>query len=261
MLLKLEALGGLSPAGTLEEVRAGRRWSELFNGDLAARLCDPSYFKELAALYPGTQLRRAPRLARLALRAAAGLAPGLVPPEKRALVLVTAYASVGSTFEFLDSLLDDGPPLASPTAFSHSVTNMSAAILSQNLDIQGLTLTLTQNDFHQGLEAAGALLQGGLADTVLLGALGEIYGLMPEIEKLARPGGPPPLSDGAIFLSLSPGSPDQKGPPVEFNAPAYGDQGPLAQAWRLASLLAPNPARTVRCGPGRLEIQTREAGS
>jgi len=205
----------------------------------------------LGALLPGRNLRRVPRLARLALLAAGRLDPE--PGEKTALVLATAYASVATTFDFLNSILDDGPDLASPTAFSHSVTNMAAALLSQHLGLGGPALTLTQNRFGPALSAAALLLEAGLAESVLLGAIGEHEDMMSRLEDLAHPGGRSRMDEGALFFKLKLAGTKAAPPEPPLDLKETAADGPLAQAGALARRLLANP--------GPLKVISEDGGA
>ena len=231
--LAIQKAGGLCPAGNL-----GKTLLSLENGpnlDRAALAgeCDPAALKELGDLLPGLPLRRLPRLAKIALRAAldaADFSPGPV-----ALLISTVYGSVASTFEFLDSILRDGAGLASPTAFSHSVTNMTAALVSQGLGLTGPCLTITQPSLRPALEAAAALLASGQADSVLWGTVSERSGVLAEVEKLAGRN-QFSLTDGAVFFQLSRPDLNQKEILISLDAARavsrrnFEDDGHLAEA-------------------------------
>ncbi|MDR2934948.1 MAG: beta-ketoacyl synthase chain length factor [Candidatus Adiutrix sp.] len=204
----------------------------------------------------GPNLRRIPRLTRLALAALAPLAPRR-DDSSQALVLATAYGSTTATFEFLDSLLRDGPDLASPTAFAHSVTNMAAALLGLHLGLAGPALTVTNFSLTPALEAAAALLTAGGMETVFLGAAAELSPVMAEVEALAGRVVSSPL-EGAVFFRLglatasTPGAlrlvladgPEAETPDMETEE-TYLGRGPLASAWRLALAL-----RRLKAGSG-----------
>lgn len=201
MSLAVSKIYGLCPGGDLGGALACRLANGEFSPAYFQGICGQARLQELNTLLPGSSMRRVPRLARLALRTALEVCPETV--SNHALVLNTRCGSVGSTFEFLDSLLNDGPSMASPTAFSHSVTNMAAAYLSQGLNLTGPILTLTQPSFSPALEAADILLHSGLTDTVLLGFVAEHSDTMKSIETATDQ----PLSvftDGAVFFQLRP---------------------------------------------------------
>lgn len=199
MELAVRQVAALCPAGDLKTLRDRLQSPEKLSARDFQGQCDPGRLKELGELLPEANLRRVPRLARLALRAALEIKTA-VPQE--ALIIISAYGSAAATFDFLDSILSDGAALASPTAFSHSVTNMSAAYLSRHLGLTGPCLSLSQNSFLPALEAAELLLSSGRAESVLVGAISEYSEIMDVIDKAAGRE-PPVLSDGAVFFELA----------------------------------------------------------
>ena len=198
--LAIQKVGGLCPAGNLEKLFLSLENGPGLDRAALAGECDPAALKELGQLLPGLPLRRLPRLAKIALRAALDAAD--VPLGPAALIIGTAYGSVAGTFEFLDSILQDGAGLASPTAFSHSVTNMTAAFVSQGLGLTGPCLTITQPSLRPALEAASAWLASGQAACVLWGTVSERSGVMAEVERLSGRD-QFSLTDGAVFFRLS----------------------------------------------------------
>lgn len=244
--LAIQKVSGFCPAGTLGEIYSRLEGGQPFEPAGFAGECHPAALKELAGLLPGNSLRRVPRLAKIALRAALETVDSSSGPG--ALIISTAYGSITGTFEFLDSILRDGVELASPTAFSHSVANMAAAFVSQYLKITGPCLTLTQPNLTAALETASALLVSGQVASVLWGTVSEASDLMAKIEKQSglRPS---LLTDGAVFFRLSLPEPKKKEPWIVFNAePAASPPGTGFGACLTAAL-----------GPGSLAVALRLA--
>lgn len=249
--LKIETVSGLHPYGTLDDLYAFRSTGQKPYREGGAAECPAASFAALKAL--GPSLRRTPRLARLALAAALAL-PHFEKErdgetENAALVVATAYGSVASTFDFMDSLLADGPDMASPTAFSHSVANMTAAMLGQHLRLTGPAVTLTDaggRPFNAALLAAAGILESAGANRVFLCVVEESRALMNSI--VAAHSSMHPGLEGAVMFVLSRGVreawPHVVVPPCEEAAsrnvsptiPAMDvhGPGPLAHAWNVA---------------------------
>lgn len=144
--------------------------------------------------------------------AARGVPVAELAGTRAGLVLATGYGPMRTTFDYLDSVLDDGEPGASPTAFSLSVQNMPAAVLCLNLGLAGPCATLCQagDPVPPALLTAQAWLAEGRTDAVFLVAADEstpmlAYGLdrlRAEARDLSsRPG----QGDGAVVLLLQRG--------------------------------------------------------
>lgn len=64
--------------------------------------------------------------------------------ENMGVVIASGYGASKTMFDFMDSVIDDGDPLASPIKFSNSVHNAAAAHVSILLKAKGPTLTVSQ---------------------------------------------------------------------------------------------------------------------
>ncbi|MCD6534319.1 MAG: beta-ketoacyl synthase chain length factor [Deltaproteobacteria bacterium] len=95
--------------------------------------------------------------------------------ERTGLIVASAYGASATTFSFLDSVIEDGDALASPTLFSNSVHNAAAAHIAKHLKITGPNLSLTQGRLSvpMALLTAAQWLAEGRVDTVLCGAVDE----------------------------------------------------------------------------------------
>lgn len=212
--LAIKKVSGLCPSGNLDEFLIRYKNSKTLEPIDFTGECAAAWLKELPELLPGLALRRVPRLAKIALRAALEAVPP--SPSESALIISTSYGSTGSTLEFLDSILSDGADLASPTAFSHSVTNMTAAIVSQGLRITGPCLTITQPSLKPALAAAFALLASRRVENVLWGIVSEQSNIMKTVESLCGRTHHL-LTDGAVFFQLSLPEPMSSDPLIEIN--------------------------------------------
>ena len=95
--------------------------------------------------------------------------------ERTGLIVASAYGASATTFSFLDSVIEDGDALASPTLFSNSVHNAAAAHIAKHLKITGPNLSLTQGrlSLPMALLTATQWLAEGRVDTVLCGTVDE----------------------------------------------------------------------------------------
>lgn len=130
------------------------------------------------------------------------------------IILATGYGPAALTFEFLDSMIDFGPDMASPQAFAHSVHNIPAATVAVSLKLTGPCTTVGQIDtaVPAALLTAQAWLREGRVDRVLLGAGDEYTSLLlataPRLAadfsgtNAGRRHLPP--GDGAVFFCLHP---------------------------------------------------------
>jgi len=90
-------------------------------------------------------------------------------------IIATGYGATATTFAFLDTVLDDGDALASPTHFSSSVHNAAAAHTAILLKATGPSLTVSQFEMSvpSALLTAWTWLQEGRVDAVLFGGVDE----------------------------------------------------------------------------------------
>lgn len=90
-------------------------------------------------------------------------------------IVATGYGATSTTFAFLDTVLDDGDALASPTHFSSSVHNAAAAHTAILLKATGPSLTVSQFELSvpSALLTAWTWLREGRVDAVLLGGVDE----------------------------------------------------------------------------------------
>ncbi|MCD4677910.1 MAG: beta-ketoacyl synthase chain length factor [Desulfobacula sp.] len=129
----------------------------------------------LADFLPKRSLRRIDHFSRMALlaagRAIKDTDPLLFSKDDTGIILATGFGALKTTFAFLDSYIEKGDKLASPTHFSNSVHNAAAAYISICYGIKGPNLTVSQFDmsFFSALITAGAWLEIEKTDAVLLG--------------------------------------------------------------------------------------------
>lgn len=189
--------GLLHPAGTAAEILARLAQDKACT---AREDWDPT--RGLDAYFPKGQLRRIPVYARMGLQAAvmALKEAELFPcPEETGLVIGTFWGCQKTSCDFMDSILDNGPRLSSPMAFSHAVNNMAAGLISLMLKIKGPCFTINNQElsFAGALQTGITLLKSKRCKDVLVGALDEadtrLHRVFPSI----------PMRPGAFFLCLS----------------------------------------------------------
>lgn len=207
----------------------------------------------LSGYLPPARLRRADHFCRLALLAACqALAAAGLPPGQLAdmgLVLATGYGPVATTFSYLDSILDAGPGLCSPTAFSLSVHNAATSTLSILLGARGPALTVSQfaSSTASALASAWTWLQEGRCGRLLFGAVDEGSELLEGLIDQAAGDAPDrgPALEGAACLLLDTDESDAACPRLTRVA-----------VDRAEALLATLPAGTpLVLGPGALAAE------
>jgi 3-oxoacyl-[acyl-carrier-protein] synthase II len=127
------------------------------------------------------KMRRSDRLSKMAVSAVADALgnSGIedINKERLGVIVASAFGAHGTTFDFLDGILDFGEAGVSPTVFSNSVHNAAASYISSVFDIHGPTLTVTQFhfSFQYALQLAQLWLNEGRCEYVLAGAVDQ-YG-------------------------------------------------------------------------------------
>lgn len=131
-----------------------------------------SALSRLKEIFPPKALRRLPAYARaglLAVHLAADKTDtSLGERESIGLVAATSTGCKETGFNFMDSILDEGPQLSSPLAFSHSVINMAAGLVCQYMKFAGPSLTVIEDSlsFAAAVQAAQTMLRLGKAQTM-----------------------------------------------------------------------------------------------
>lgn len=196
---------------------------------------EPADLARLREIFPGPALRRIPKLVRMALLAATDaldMAQWRTPEilENTALVVGSAYGCQQMSLDFMDSILDNGPQLSSPTAFSHSVNNVLTGLVSLHLGMHGPCMNVTQfeHSFAGAVQAATALLASKRAGRVLLGMADECD---PRFARCCPAVAQAGMAEGAVFFCLGL---ERKGLP-EF---ALADAAPTALAHAVATFRA-----------------------
>ncbi len=176
---------GLGKQALLDAWRTGGRpngtvpvMTESGERQLAAYQADVTPVSRFVA---GAAARRMNRFAKMAILGAA-LAledAGWALPLRRddvGLVIASGYGASRSTFDFLDSMIDDGGSFPSPTLFSNSVHSSAASHLSIVLESGGPCLTVSQFEMStiSALLTARQWLVEGQVQAVLFGAVDEI---------------------------------------------------------------------------------------
>ncbi|HEX2965638.1 MAG TPA: beta-ketoacyl synthase N-terminal-like domain-containing protein [Syntrophorhabdaceae bacterium] len=98
--------------------------------------------------------------------------------SRMGVIVASGYGPGNTTLSFLDTFINDGDNLSSPTFFSNSVQNAAVANISIMLNITGPGLTVSQFELSvaSALLTAGNWLDQGCVDFVLLGAVDEYFG-------------------------------------------------------------------------------------
>ncbi|MBN1141183.1 MAG: beta-ketoacyl synthase chain length factor [Deltaproteobacteria bacterium] len=193
---------------------------------MAAYRADPAPLERFVSK---RETRRVDHFSKLALLGAclaledAGALEG--PRDDLGLIIASGYGATRTTFGFLDSVIADGDPCASPTLFSNSVHNAAAAHVAIQLRITGPTLTVSQFEMSvaSALGSALAWLAEGRVRRVLFGAVDEICPVLGYCHRRFFGASPGPIApfdlerhsavpgEGAAFLLLDSGGSSRYG--------------------------------------------------
>lgn len=133
----------------------------------------------LTKFIPKRALRRIDHFSRLALHASflaledAGLLEADL--ENTGVALASGYGAAQTTFNFLDSFLDDGDRLASPTHFSSGLHNAASAYIAMQTKAQGPSVCTSNVGLGPAYALATAVhwLKSGIVDYALVGGVDE----------------------------------------------------------------------------------------
>lgn len=221
----------------------------------------------LADRMPARALRRIDHFSRLALLGASLAledmkSRGTEDADKKAdkktgIIIATGYGPAATTFQFLDTLIDDGPALVSPMAFAQSVHNIPAATIGIQLKISGPCSTVSQlrSSVAAGLATASLWLAENRVERVLFGAVEEHTPMLEHCAGLiaheSNAPAPPMLGEGAAFFMLEQGrEPGPRGSVVEVGMQA---RPPLTAASESRRLFLDRPAPA---GPGFVRAES-----
>lgn len=135
-------------------------------------------FEILSGLSEPKILRRLPAFSRLGLCAAvkaletASLFP---PPVEMGLVIGSWFGNQKESFDYMDSLLNDGPALSMPMAFANSVGNSAAGMIANILQIQGPAFTVNNEakSLANAIQTGITLVASGRVSVCLAGCIEE----------------------------------------------------------------------------------------
>jgi 3-oxoacyl-[acyl-carrier-protein] synthase II len=100
--------------------------------------------------------------------------------SRMGIIVASGYGPSRTTLGFLDTFINDGDSLSSPTYFSNSVQNAAVANISMLMNITGPGLTVSQFEMSvpSALIAAKNWLEEGRVDSVLFGAVDEYHDVL-----------------------------------------------------------------------------------
>jgi 3-oxoacyl-[acyl-carrier-protein] synthase II len=225
---------GLGKEALLDALRNGGKPNGTVSvANPSGQRCLPAYQVDVSGVgrfVSAAAMRRMNRFAKLAvLGASLALEDAGWPiPVKRkdvGLVIASGYGASKSTFDFLDSMIDDNGSYPSPTLFSNSVHSSAASHLGIILELEGPCLTVSQFEMSpiSALLTARSWLVEGRVEAVLFGVVEEICpvlgycydrffgaGAYGPIEPFAWERQTAIMGEGAAFLLLKCGDPDSR---------------------------------------------------
>lgn len=172
-----------------------------------------------APYFEARRLRRMESIAKNALlcscRAFEQAGMDIHAPKETGLSVAAGAGSLESTCKFMDSIIDDGDELSSPTAFAGSVHNSTGLTLSVFLHLNGPCVTTGQFDFSfpAALLTAREFLKRGMCQDALVAVAEDVNpsaaALAPENTALFAPvlrgaQGPFVRAAAAFVLSAEP---------------------------------------------------------
>ncbi len=143
--------------------------------------------EDFATFLATRSLRRAEQTSKNALlcafRALAQAKIELTQTENMGLSVAMGAGALGSTLKFMDTIIEDGDELSSPTAFASSVHNSTALLLSMFLHIKGPCVITGQLDasFAGALLTAQQFLARQMCPQVLVVLTEDINPLLQEV--------------------------------------------------------------------------------
>ncbi len=207
MKIAIKGIGIATPLGGTAELAAALAQPErvaptIFKTDTAS----------LSEYLPARKLRRIDHFTRMTLLAAYRALDDAQTleelPTKLGIIVCSGYGPSLTTFDFLDSIIDDGAHLASPLSFSHSVHNIPAGVLSMLLGVSCPQTTICQlrAPVQTGLQTAVLWLAEKRVDRILFGAVDETTPILEETTaRLCAEKNKPqplPIGEGAAFFLL-----------------------------------------------------------
>lgn len=173
----------------------------------------PNQLTETEGLFefiPKKKLRRIDRFSRLSLYASClALEEAQLWGQdlsKVGIAMASNFGAATTTFKFLDSFLDSGDRLASPTHFSNSLHNAAPSYISLLSEIHGPAVTTSNADvgLSYALIQAMQWLDTGVVEYALVGGVEEYSPVLDHcLTRLATKGQPQHCGEGAAFVVLS----------------------------------------------------------